>query len=111
VVFALSHVLTFSHIAFKLQHWFQLSLVCKQINSANTFQILSWCKTNIVLGKSSYHTDLSSTEPPQRFFLISQLSLTSQTSLSSYFYQDNKMPLSGLTLKSLSDLVSPLQLG
>lgn len=31
VVFALSRVFTFSHIVFKLQCWFQLSLLCKWI--------------------------------------------------------------------------------
>lgn len=76
--FAFSHVLTFSHAAFKLQHWFQFSLVCKQINSANTFQILSQCKTNIALEKSNYRTDSSSTKQPQRFLLISPLSYQSK---------------------------------
>lgn len=102
--FAFTHVLTFSHVAFKLQHWFQLSLVCKQINSANTFQILSQCKTNIALEKSNYRTDSSSTKQPQRFLLISPLSLISQNSLSSYFYQDKKKPGSSWTLKFPSDL-------
>lgn len=110
-MFALSHVLTFSHLALKLQHRFQLSLVCKQINSANTFQILSRCKTNIVVEKSNYRTDSSSTKQHQRFLLISQLSLSSQNSLSSYFYQDKKMPLNGWTLKPPPELVSPLQPG
>lgn len=100
-VFALSHVLTFSHVAFKLQHWFQLSLVCKRINSANTFQILSQCKTNIALEKSNYGADSGSAKHLQRFLLISQLSLISQNSLTSYFYQDIKEPLSRWTLKSL----------
>lgn len=102
--FAFTHVLTFSHVAFKLQHWFQLSLVCKQINSANTFQILSQCKTNIALEKSNYRTDSSSTKQPQRFLLISPFSLISQNSLSRYFYQDKKQPQSSWTLKFPSDL-------
>lgn len=72
-VFVLSHVLTFSHVAFKLLHWFQLSLVCKRINSTNTFQILSQRKTNSALAKSNYCADSSSTKQPQRFLLTSQL--------------------------------------